>query len=166
MPKKPPFNHFRKSCRSPSNGNKKEKGITGAVCSLQGMCLPVPQVDVWGRGAGGEFLVALPALLACVGPADPSRPFPEGRHLHVAREQLPQQRVHPGGFPPWPAVPAGATGAAVPTHQRNPLAGHTRSTESHFCIQHRGEPRSCPLGMPSSLRGLWAARQRSHTRAA
>lgn len=25
MPKKPPFNHFRKSCRSPSNGNKKEK---------------------------------------------------------------------------------------------------------------------------------------------
>lgn len=65
MPKKPPFNHFRKSCRSPSNGNKKEKGITSAVCFLQGMCLPVPQVDVWGRGAGGAggvFLVALPAL--------------------------------------------------------------------------------------------------------
>lgn len=135
MPKKPPFNHFRKSCRSPSNGNKKEKGITSAVCFLQGMCLPVPQVDVWGRGAGGAggvFLVALqPSIaLACVGPASPRRPFPEGRHLHVALEHLPQQRVHPGGFPPCPAVPAGTTGA-VPTHQRNLSAGHTRSTGSH-----------------------------------
>lgn len=64
MPKKPPFNHFRKSCRSPSNDNKKEKGITGAIYSLQGMCLPVSQVDVWGRGAGGAggmFLLVLPA---------------------------------------------------------------------------------------------------------
>lgn len=54
MPKKPPFNHFRKSCCSPSNSNKKEKGITSAICSQQGMCLPVPQVDVWGRGGGEQ----------------------------------------------------------------------------------------------------------------
>lgn len=120
-----------------------------------------------GEQEGSSWWPCQPCIaLACVGPASPSRPFPEGRHLHVALQQLPQQRVRPGGFPPWPAVPAGATGAAVPTHQRNPLAGHTRSTGSHFCIQHRRELRSCPLGMPSSLRGLWAARQRSHTRAA
>lgn len=135
MPKKPPFNHFRKSCRSPSNSNKKEKGITSAICSLQGMCLPIPQVDVWGRGVGGAG-GAVPG-----GPASPTLPWhmldlsaPEDpllRHLHVSPEQLPAAEGASRGIPPCPATPAGTTGAAVPTHQRNPLAGHTRSTGSH-----------------------------------
>lgn len=155
MPKKPPFNHFRKSCLSPSNGNKKKKKE-----------LQVPSVPCKGcaclshRGKGSRRGV----------PGGPTSPFPEGRHLHVALEQLPAAKVAPrgmdakGAFPSTPAetpgqvspVPAGTPGAAaVPTQQRNPLAGHTRSHfGSHsvsiipFCIQ----PCSCCWGCCGSCR--------------
>lgn len=136
MPKKPPFNHFRKSCCSPSNSNKKEKGITSAICSLQGMCLPVPTGV--GKGSRGN------RRTVSGGPASPTSPWhvldllaPEDPFLRVGTcmchwSSCLQQRVHPGGFPPCPAKPVGTTGAAVPTHQKNPgLAGHTRSTGSH-----------------------------------
>lgn len=102
------------------------------------MCLPVLQVGVWGRAAGGAegaFLVALPA------PASPwhmlDLPAPENHFLRAGTclwhwYACLQQRVRSGGFPPCLTMPAGGTGAPVPTHQRNPLPGHKRSTGSHY----------------------------------
>lgn len=133
MPKKPPFNHFRKSCRSPSNGNKKEKRnckchlfpAKGYAClSHRWMCGEGEQ----GEQEGCSWWPCQPYVaLACVEPASPEDPFLKAGTCMCHWSSC----LHPGGFPPCPAMPAGATGATVPAHQRNPLAGHTRSTGSH-----------------------------------
>lgn len=119
MPKKPPFNHFRKSCLSPSNGNKKKKKE-----------LQVPSVPCKGcaclshRGKGSRRGV----------PGGPTSPFPEGRHLHVALEQLPAAKGAPGGWMQRVHSPAHLQGhldrcpQSLQGHQELLLSPHSRGT--------------------------------------
>lgn len=155
MPKKPPFSHFRKSCRSPSSGNKKEKKklqvpsvpCKGCAClSHSWMC------RVRGAGgAGGVFLVALPALHR------PGMSWTCQPHKTLS----------------WGQAPAGVTGAAACIQGDSPhiqpqlqgqqelLSPHTEEAtgwahKEHgvsFCSQHPKELRFCLLCVPCSACG-------------
>lgn len=136
MPKKPPFNHFRKSCCSPSNSNKKKKKlqVPSVPCKK---CACLYHRWVWGEGERGEqkrcFWWPCQPLPSPWHMSD--LPAPEDRFLRAGTcmwhwYTCLQQRVRSGECPPCLAVPAGRTGAPVPTHQRNPLPGHTGSTGS------------------------------------
>lgn len=163
MPKKPPFNHFRKSCRSPSSGNKKEK--RNYQCHLfPARDVPAcPTAGCVGEGERGEqegcsWWPCQPYIaLACLGPASPTRPFPEDRHLQVSLEQLPASR----GIPPTSSHTCRDNRSCCPHTQRNPLAGHTRSL-----ILHPASQRAPFLPSVCSLQCLWAVQQLSLTRAA
>lgn len=150
MPKKPPFNHFRKSCRSPSNSNKKEK--SNYRCHLfPARDVPAcPTGGCVGKGSRGSRR-SVPA-----GPASstsPSRPFPESRHLHVALEQLPVAKDASRGTPPMPRHTSRDARSPYPYTPEGPIGWAHKEHSVPFCIQHPVELCFCSLGMPWSLQG-------------